>query len=85
MDRPTQERRRHAEIGQDCNVGLLNQVLYAVTKRRIQRLQATYSRLTVVDLASKVGLGDDVDQVTVMLEEMVGAVSLTPRTYPAHQ
>lgn len=58
---------------QDCNYGLLEQVMNSISRRRILRIQTMYSRMTVRDLAAKVGLSgpEGVQQVGMVLQDMV--------------
>jgi hypothetical protein len=55
---------------QDCNWGLVVQIVNSITKRRILTLRKTYSRLTLADLAGKVG-SNDVAAVKSTVEVMV--------------
>ena len=58
---------------QDCNAGLVRQVVASITKRRILKIKDSYSRLTIDDLAVRVGKAgaDGVREVTGVLCDMV--------------
>lgn len=62
-------------IPQDCNYGLLEQVMNSIPRRRILRIQTMYSRMTVRDLAAKAGLAgpEGVQQVGMILQDMVSS------------
>ncbi|GFZ42819.1 hypothetical protein JCM24511_00537 [Saitozyma sp. JCM 24511] len=67
------------EFAEDCNYGLLEQVMNSISRRRILRIQTMYSRMTVRDLAAKVGLlgPEGVQQVGMVLQDMVATKSIS--------
>jgi hypothetical protein len=60
-------------IPQDCNYGLLEQVMNSIPRRRILKIQTMYSRMTLRDLAAMAGLSgsEGVRQVGMILQDMV--------------
>ncbi|OCF58278.1 hypothetical protein L486_04309 [Kwoniella mangroviensis CBS 10435] len=79
-----------AEFANDCNKGLIDQVLKSITKRRILQLKEIYSRLTINDLVIKIGQSskETVETITTILGEMITSgqinATVTPGSTPAN-
>ncbi|WRT65462.1 uncharacterized protein IL334_002405 [Kwoniella shivajii] len=78
-----------SDFAQDCNNGLIEQVLKSITKRRIIQLRQVYSRMTMNDLVARVGPSsrETVETITAILGEMITSnaiiATISPRTTPA--
>ncbi|WWC69003.1 uncharacterized protein I206_102939 [Kwoniella pini CBS 10737] len=79
-----------SEFANDCNRGLIEEVLKSITKRRILQLKEIYSRMTINDLVARVGPSgqETVETITAILGEMItsGALNavITPGSTPAN-
>ena len=58
---------------QDCNLGLVQQILGAVLEGKILKLKAIYSRLTIDQLVAKLATSrpTTTDEVIAKLQDMV--------------
>lgn len=64
---------------QDCNKGLIGQVINSIHRHMILRLRKTYRRLTVDSLARRLRIGDDLpkaERVVAILDDMVRVLSV---------
>ncbi|CAD6585881.1 MAG: hypothetical protein TREMPRED_004269 [Tremellales sp. Tagirdzhanova-0007] len=73
-----------AELHEDCNAGLVRQVVASITKRRILKIKDSYSRLTIDDLAVRVGKAgaDGVREVTGVLCDMIATRAIRATMSP---
>ncbi|WVW79768.1 hypothetical protein I302_101738 [Kwoniella bestiolae CBS 10118] len=73
-----------ADFANDCNKGLIDQVLKSITKRRVLQLKEMYSRLTINDLVIKIGQSskETVETISAILGEMItlGKINATITT-----